>query len=133
MKPRHNSRTRKEPKPVKVKRAPGTPTKSQLRAAEVAAVRATRERWKTVIAEAQTQWSKLHQQELAKVDGNFHVLAGLVQMRYQLGRADADRQVKAFFDKHIPPVAPVAASVTLQLVALPAAIPAAAPAGALVA
>jgi hypothetical protein len=92
---------------------PGSPTKAQLRATAATEARAVKDRWKILAAEARTVWGKLHPEELAKVDGNFHVLAGLVQMRYQVSRQESDRQVSAFFSKHIP--APVAAA--------PAAIP----------
>jgi hypothetical protein len=37
---------------------------------------------------------------LVQVDGNFHRLAGLVQMRQQVSREEADQQVKAFLARH---------------------------------
>lgn len=102
---------------VKIKRAPGELTKTQRRAAAAAEVRAGQQRWRTsLISVAGTTWSKLHPQELAKVDGNIHVLAGLVQMRYQLSREESDRQVKGFFDKHAAPVVvPVAAAAAVAV------------------
>ncbi|SEQ00201.1 hypothetical protein SAMN04488038_10343 [Solimonas aquatica] len=93
------------PAPVKVRRAPGTPTKNQLRAAAQAEARAVKEQWLSLLAPAKATWAKLHPQELAGVEGNFHKLAGLVQLRYQLSREESDRQVNAFFDTHRAPLA----------------------------
>jgi len=45
-------------------------------------------------------WPKLPHEELVQVDGNFHRLAGLVQMRQQVSREEADQQVKAFLARH---------------------------------
>jgi hypothetical protein len=98
---------------VKFRRPPGSPTKNQIRAKSQADARAVQMRWKTLIGDAQQTWSKLHPQELAKVNGDFHVLAGLVQLRYQLGRAESDRQVHAFFGKHEPAKAPAEAPAAL--------------------
>lgn len=107
---RYNSK-KKEVAVVKIKRAPGTPSKARLKAIALEEARVIRLHWqRLLITEAGKEWNKLHHQELAKVDGNVHVLAGLVQMRYQLNRQEADRQVKAFFAKHPVAVqAPVAA------------------------
>ncbi|TXH04544.1 MAG: hypothetical protein E6R07_07715 [Nevskiaceae bacterium] len=107
MKPRRNFKSHgKTETVVKVRRAPGTPTKSQLRAAALAEARTIKARWQKLIGEAQAVWSKLHAQELARVDGNFHVLAGLVQMRYRITREETDRQVQAFFNQHLTVTAP---------------------------
>ena len=101
MKPKFSKRDRRDKDaPPKVRRAPGTPTKSQLRAAANAEVLARISGWKNLIPAAKAQWGKLDAIELTRAEGNPHVLAGLVQMRYQLGREEADRQVKAFFEKN---------------------------------
>jgi len=76
-------------------------TKNQVRAASVAQGQAIVAKWKTQIAEAKTIWEKVPAAELAKVDGNFHKLAGLVQLYYRVSREESDRQVKEFFDRHI--------------------------------
>ena len=90
-----------EPVPVPAARVVERPrSKSQTRAAAIADGLAIKVKWKTLIGEAKSVWQKLYPEELAKVEGNFHVLAGLVQLRYQLSRQESDRQVKAFFDKH---------------------------------
>lgn len=81
--------------------APAAPrTNNQIKSTAMADGRAVKAKWKPLIAEAKIVWSKLYPEELAKVDGNFHVLAGLVQMRYQLSREESNRQVTAFLDKH---------------------------------
>lgn len=92
-----------QPAPVKLQRAPGAPTKNQLKAAALAEARAVKAQWRTLIADAKATWAKIHPQELASVEGNFHRLAGLVQMRYQVSREESDRQVNAFFDAHRAP------------------------------
>ena len=112
MKPkRHRSSSRDKTPVIKVRRAPGTPTKAQLKAAAKAETRALRGRWRSVQAEARSVWAKLQPEELARTDGNFHMLAGLVQMRYQLSRQESDRQVSAFLAQYCaPPPAPAAAA-----------------------
>lgn len=75
-------------------------TKSQIRAAAVADGVAVKAKWKQVIDDAKSTWPKIAVEELAPVAGNFHRLAGLVQLRHQTRRAEADRQAKAFFEKH---------------------------------
>lgn len=124
MKPKRPYKSHGKTEPVvKVRRAPGTPTKSQLRAAALLEARTIKARWQKLIGEAQAVWSKLHAQELAKVDGNFHVLAGLVQMRYRITREETDRQVQAFFDQHLTVTAPAPAPTVRMatVVAAPAA------------
>lgn len=91
------------PAPVKVRRAPGTPTKSQLRAMAQAEAHAVKTQWLSLMVPAKATWDKIHPQELVGVEGNFHKLAGLVQMRYRLSREESDRQVNAFFAEHRSP------------------------------
>jgi len=75
-------------------------TKNQLRASALADALAVKAKWKSLIGEAQEVWPQLHTEELATVAGNFHVLAGLVQLRCRLSRADSDQQARAFLDRH---------------------------------
>lgn len=88
-------------------RKPGTtpafPSRNKLRSAALAEGLAIRKQWKALIPEACTTWPKLHSEELVNVGGNFHVLAGLVQLRQRLSREDSDRQVREFLDRHYPP------------------------------
>lgn len=84
--------------------APPAPlTRKQTRSNAMLATRALQLKWKTLIPEARTVWSKIHPEELATVQGDFHRLAGLVQMRYRVSRLEADQQTKSFLDKHYPP------------------------------
>ncbi len=55
--------------------------------------------WKQQVGAAKIAWGKLTEDELLQVQGRRDRLAGLVQERYGLARADADRQVKEFFEK----------------------------------
>ena len=56
--------------------------------------------WKAKINGAKQQWSKLQQEELVATAGDSDQLSSLVQKRYSMNTADADKQVEAFFNKH---------------------------------
>jgi uncharacterized protein YjbJ (UPF0337 family) len=53
--------------------------------------------WKQQLGAAKTAWARLTDDELLRLEGNQERLAGLVQERYALSRAEADRQVERFF------------------------------------
>ena len=55
--------------------------------------------WKQHIGAAKIAWGKLTEDELLRLEGHEQKLAGLVQERYAVTRDEADKQVKAFFDK----------------------------------
>ena len=55
--------------------------------------------WKQHVGAAKIAWGKLTEDELLKLEGHEQKLAGLVQERYAVTRDEADKQVKAFFDK----------------------------------
>lgn len=55
--------------------------------------------WKQRVGAAKIAWGKLTEDELLRLEGHEQKLAGLVQERYALTRDEADKQVKAFFDK----------------------------------
>lgn len=124
MRPKHSRKPQYDAAPPKVRRAPGTPTKNQLRTIALAEARAHVAKWKTLIPTANATWNKLHAADLGRTEGNVHMLAGLVQMHYQVSRQEADRQVKAFFDQYAPAapvvVQPVAAAVAAAPVLLAA-------------
>ena len=75
-------------------------TRSQVRASAIADGLAAKDKWKTLIGEARAAWEKVSSDDLAKVDGDFHRLAGLIQLRYQISREESDRQARDFFDRH---------------------------------
>jgi uncharacterized protein YjbJ (UPF0337 family) len=58
------------------------------------------DQWKSKIGSAKQQWSKLEQEELVACCGNSDQLSTLIQKRYSTNKADADKQVKEFFNKH---------------------------------
>ena len=55
--------------------------------------------WKQHVGAAKIAWGKLTEDELLKLEGHEQKLAGLVQERYAVTRDEADKQVKAFFEK----------------------------------
>lgn len=75
-------------------------TKSQIKASEAAEREAVKAKWKTLVPAAQTLWPKVPQENLLGVEGNFHRLAGLVQLRYGLSREESDQQVRQFLEAH---------------------------------
>lgn len=75
-------------------------SKRQIKAATLANERLTRLRWKELLPDAKARWSKVPAEDLARVNGNVHLLAGLVQLRYHASREDADLQVQQFFQDH---------------------------------
>lgn len=83
-------------------------SKRQIKATALADERETRQRWKGLLPEAKALWTKVPPEDLAKVNGNIHVLAGLVQLRYHTNRVDADQQVQQFFLAHQPAAATAA-------------------------
>lgn len=56
--------------------------------------------WKQQVGAAKIAWGKLTEDELLKTEGQQMRLTGLVQARYAIHRDEADKQVKAFFDKN---------------------------------
>ena len=61
-----------------------------------------KERWQEKITAARAMWTKLTEPELSSIEGQAHKLADLVQKRYVTTREEADKQVKSFFQKHLP-------------------------------
>lgn len=59
-----------------------------------------RGQWKQQVGAAKIAWGKLTENELLQIEGQQQKLAGLVQERYAITRDEADRQVRAFFEKN---------------------------------
>jgi len=59
-------------------------------------------KWKQHVGAAKIAWGKLTEDELLKLEGHEQKLAGLIQERYAITRDEAERQVKAFFEKNKP-------------------------------
>lgn len=55
--------------------------------------------WKQQVGAAKISWGKLTDNEILQTEGHAEKLAGLVQERYGIVRAEAEAQVKAFLDK----------------------------------
>lgn len=75
-------------------------SKRQIKAATLNNERLARLHWKNMLPDAKVLWAKVPVEDLARVNGNVHVLAGLVQLRYHTSREDADQQVHKFFLDH---------------------------------
>ena len=57
-------------------------------------------RWKRRIGAARIAWAKLTEAELLQIEGHEQKLSSLIQQRYAITRAEALKQVKAFFSRH---------------------------------
>lgn len=57
--------------------------------------------WKQHIGSAKIAWGKLTQDQLLQTEGHYQKLVGLVEEKYAVTRMDADKQVRAFMDKHV--------------------------------
>ena len=71
-------------------------TRQQRQAAMMSEQAQVQAHWKRVMPSAQLRWPRLDPVELVQARGNTHRLAGLVQLRYQLTREQADQQVAEF-------------------------------------
>lgn len=56
--------------------------------------------WKQHVGSAKVAWGKLTQDQLLQTEGQYQKLVGLVQEKYAVTKMDADKQVRAFMDKH---------------------------------
>ncbi|NPU93335.1 MAG: CsbD family protein [Gammaproteobacteria bacterium] len=57
-------------------------------------------KWKQHVGAAKIVWGKLTEDELLKLEGRQEKLAGLVQERYAITRDEAEKQVKAFYERN---------------------------------
>ncbi len=57
--------------------------------------------WKQHVGAAKVAWGKLTQDQLMQTEGQYQKLVGLVQEKYAVSRMAADKQVRAFMDKHV--------------------------------
>ena len=72
-----------------LKRARALPSATELRGI-----------WKQRIGAARIAWGRLTEDELLQIEGHEQKLSGLIQQRYAITRAEAVKQVKAFFSRH---------------------------------
>ena len=54
--------------------------------------------WKQQVGAAKLAWGKLTEDELLTLEGQQQKLAGLIQERYALSLAEAQKQVNQFFE-----------------------------------
>ena len=59
-------------------------------------------KWMQVKGEVKSQWGKLTDDDLDRVEGDTEKLIGRVQERYGYAREDAQREVNAFLDRQFP-------------------------------
>ena len=59
-------------------------------------------KWMQIKGEVKSQWGKLTDDDLDRVEGDTEKLVGRVQERYGYAREDAKREVDAFLDRQIP-------------------------------
>jgi uncharacterized protein YjbJ (UPF0337 family) len=52
--------------------------------------------WRQIRGKVKAQWGKLTDDDLKQLEGNAEQLAGKLQQRYGLARAEAERQVQEF-------------------------------------
>ncbi len=53
-------------------------------------------KWKQMRGKAKEQWGELTDDDLDKVEGQFDQLIGVLMEKYELTRAKAEEEVKAF-------------------------------------
>tara|TARA_R100001039_G_scaffold37428_2_gene35958 strand:- start:3595 stop:3888 length:294 start_codon:yes stop_codon:yes gene_type:complete len=55
-------------------------------------------KWKQLKGSLQSQWGKLTDNDLDRIDGNYDQLIGMVQERYGKDKAQAKKEVEEFLD-----------------------------------
>ena len=59
-------------------------------------------KWMQIKGEVKSQWGKLTDDDLDRVEGDTEQLIGRVQERYGYAREDAKREVDSFLDRRFP-------------------------------
>lgn len=59
-------------------------------------------KWMQIKGEVKSQWGKLTDDDLDRVEGDTEKLVGRVQERYGYAREDAQREVDSFLDRRFP-------------------------------
>ena len=57
-------------------------------------------KWNQLKGQAKAQWSKLTDDELDEIAGEFEKMVGKLQEKYGFGRAKAEEEANKFFDKN---------------------------------
>ena len=56
--------------------------------------------WKQLQGKVKQQWGKLTDDDLTRIEGKQDELIGRVQERYGIERAEAEKQVREFVNRH---------------------------------
>ncbi|MEX0808168.1 MAG: CsbD family protein [Dongiaceae bacterium] len=56
--------------------------------------------WKQLKGKVKEQWGKLTDDDLTRIEGKQDELIGRVQERYGIERAEAEKQVREFYNRH---------------------------------
>ena len=59
-------------------------------------------KWMQIKGEVKSQWGKLTDDDIDRVEGDAEKLVGRVQERYGYAREDAKREVDSFLDRRFP-------------------------------
>ena len=59
-------------------------------------------KWKQIKGEVKSQWGKLTDDDVDRVEGDTEKLIGRVQERYGYAREEAKREVDSFIDRQFP-------------------------------
>lgn len=59
-------------------------------------------KWKQIKGEVKSQWGKLTDDDVDRVEGDTEKLIGRVQERYGYAREEAKREVDSFLDRQFP-------------------------------
>jgi len=59
-------------------------------------------KWMQIKGEVKSQWGKLTDDDLDRVEGDTEKLVGRVQERYGYAREEAKREVDSFLDRRFP-------------------------------
>ena len=57
-------------------------------------------KWENMKGEGKSQWGKLTDDDLTRVEGDLQKLRGKIQERYGYTKDQADREVSSFMKKH---------------------------------
>lgn len=78
----------------------GKLSRKQVQNGTLVAMLAARKQWQRLAPQAHATWPAIPASEIDQSEGNFHRLAGMVQLYCRENREEADRQVKAFLSLH---------------------------------
>lgn len=57
-------------------------------------------KWKQLEGKVKQQWGKLTDDEITQIKGSYEALVGKIQEKYEITRAKAESEVKAFLNSN---------------------------------